>query len=135
MDSSNTTISNPRRRELYVRSLAHDAALNADGLAELWHPEGSFRIGGMPTVTGRDAVRGFFGQFFATGLFTKIEHDMKQVWDLPDALIYEADVIYTRPDGSTLRVPYTNVVRYRDGLFSDYRVYVDTKPLTADGAA
>ena len=124
------TITDSHRRDLYTRSLAFDAALDADALSELWHPEGSFQIGAMPRVAGRASVRAFFGQFFSSGLFTKIEHEMRHVWNLPDALIYEADVTYTRPDGSTLRVPYTNVVRYRDGLFSDYRVYIDTMPLT-----
>jgi ketosteroid isomerase-like protein len=125
-----TAINNARKRELYEQSLVHDAHLNADGLAELWHPEGTFQIGAMPPVAGRESIRAFFKQFFSYGLFTKLEHEMRTVWELPDALVYEAVAIYTRPDGSTLRSPYVNVVRHRDGLFGDYRVYIDTKPLT-----
>jgi hypothetical protein len=86
-------------------------------------------IGAMPRVTGRESVRAFFKQFFSYGLFTKLEHEMGAVWEHPDALIYEATAVYTKPDGSLLRVPYVNVVRHRDGLFGDYRVYIDTKPL------
>lgn len=123
------TIHDPVRRTLHERSLAYDAALDANGLAELWHPDGAVQIGAFPRVQGRTAVQGFFGQFFAMGLFTRLEHELASVWDLPDVLIYEATAIYTKPDGKVLRVPYTNVVRYRDGLFADYRVYIDTKPL------
>jgi len=59
----------------------------------------------MPRVTGREAIRAFFRQFFSMGLFTKLEHEMLEVWDLDEVLIYSAVAIYTRKDGSQLRSP------------------------------
>lgn len=127
----NTTFTHPERLHLWERSLVGDATLDAELLANLWHPQGSFQIGAMPQVTGREAIRGFFEQFFSMGLFARLDHELIEVWDLEDALIYSAVAVYTRADGSTLRVPYTNTVKYEDGLFGDYRVYIDTAPLMA----
>lgn len=126
--SALSTITDPTRRSLYERSLVADAALDADALAELWHEEGSVRIASNRPAVGRDAVRGFFSHFFSLGLFDKLEHEMHEVWNLEDALIYRADALYTRGDGM-IALPYVNVVKYRDGLLDDYRVFIDTKPL------
>ena len=54
---------------------------------------------------------------------------MIEVWDLEEVLIYSAIAIYTKPDGSILKTPYTNIVNYKDGLFCDYKVFIDTAPL------
>lgn len=129
-EAPNREIMHPERRALWERSLVADAELDAEALAALWHPEGAVQIGAIPQVTGRENVRSFFAGFFASGLFVRLEHEMLEVWDLDDVLIYSAVAIYTREDGSVLRVPYTNTVKYRDGLFYDYRVFIDTKPLT-----
>ena len=121
----------PQRRHLWERSLIGDATLDAGLLASLWHPQGSFQIGAMPQVKGQDAIRGFLERFFSMGLFTRLDHELLEVWDLEAVLIYTATALYTRADGSVLRVPYTNTVKYQDGLFADYRVYIDTAPLMA----
>lgn len=117
------------RQALWEKTLIGDAQRDADLLASLWHPEGSFQIGAMPPVNGRENIRGFFKHFFSMGLFVTLTHEMIEVWDLEDVLIYSATATYTRQDGSQLRLPYTNTVKYRDGLFWDYRVFIDTKPL------
>ncbi|HEU4411920.1 MAG TPA: nuclear transport factor 2 family protein [Polyangiaceae bacterium] len=127
--ASARAISDPIRKALYDRTLVYDATLDADGLAELWHPQGTVQIGSRPAVTGRENIRGFFAGFFAGGAFTKLEHEMIEVWDAPDALVYNATAIYTLADGGQVRVPYVNVVKYRDGLFFDYRVFIDPSPL------
>ncbi len=126
---SSRSVGDPARRALYDKSLVYDATLDADGLAELWHPQGTVQIGSNPAVTGRENIRGFFAGFFASGAFTKLEHEMIEVWDLPESLVYNATAIYTLTDGSQVRIPYVNVVKYREGLFFDYRVFIDTSPL------
>lgn len=125
----NTVISNSKRKALWEESLIYDANLNGEGLGRLWHANGSVQIGANPKVDGNKNIAAFFNQFFSYGLFTKLEHEMIEVWDLEDVLIYNALAIYHRPDGSILKVPYTNIVKYKDDLFYDYRVFIDTSPL------
>lgn len=129
--SPKAEFTDPLRRDLYERSLVGDAEKRADLLGQLWHPEGSVQLGAFPRVTGRENVEAFFAQFLGNPLLTSLTHEMKEVWELPEVSIYTATAIYDLADGSQLRVPYTNVVRYRDDLFHDYRVFVDTAPLMA----
>ncbi len=124
-------IQKPLRLILWEKSLVFDSNLDGDGLGTLWHPEGTFQIGAMPVVKGSQNIAAFFKQFFSYGLFTKLDHEMIEVWDLEDVLIYNATAIYTKPDGSILKVPYTNIVKYKDNLFWDYRVFIDTAPLNS----
>ena len=107
------------------------AEKRADLLAELWHPEGSVQLGAFPRVSGRENVKAFFARFLGNPMLESLKHEMIEVWEMPDASIYTAIAIYDLADGSQLRVPYTNIVRYRDDLFHDYRVFVDTAPLVA----
>ena len=126
-----TAFADPVRRDLYERSLVGDAEKRADLLGDLWHPDGSVQLGAFPRVQGRQNVEAFFAQFLGNPLLASLTHEMEQVWELPDASIYTATAIYDLADGTQLRVPYTNIVRYRDDLFHDYRVFVDTAPLMA----
>jgi hypothetical protein len=125
----NNQITNKERKALYEKSLIYDATLDGSGLGSLWHPKGKFQIASFPQVEGNQNIAGFFNQFFSYGMFTKLEHEMLEVWDLDDVLIYSALAVYTRPDGSILKTPYTNIVKYKDGLFWDYKVFIDTAPL------
>ena len=124
-------INDPIRRDLYERSLVADECLDSDALAELWHPEGSFQLGAQSVVTGRDGVRANFAGFFSLGLFTSLTHEMLEVFDLTEILIYRALVTYLREGASPLTVPYMNAITYRDGLFDRYEVFIDTAPLFA----
>lgn len=125
----NTQIINPMRKELYEKSLIFDENLDGTNLGKLWHSEGKFQIASLPQVIGNQNIAGFFNQFFSYGLFTKLNHEMIEVWDLEDVLIYNANAIYTKSDGSILTIPYTNIIKYKDNLFWDYKVFIDTSPL------
>ena len=86
-----------------------------------------FRFGSTPAVTGKaqvvQAVAGFFGS--VQGL----QHRVTKVWQEPDAVICEGEVAYTRRDGRAIVAPFLNVLRVREGLVRDYRVYVDASAL------
>jgi SnoaL-like domain len=127
--SSSTAIQDPQKRALWEKSVVADANLDANALAELWHPEGSVQIASNPRVTGRENVRQFFGGFFGLKLFKKLEHKMIEVWELPDATIYNATATYTLQDNSQVSLPYVNVVKCKDGLFFDYKVFIDASAL------
>jgi hypothetical protein len=50
---------------------------------------------------------------------------------LPDAAICIGVVTYTRHDGSTLQVPFANVMKLRPGGIHDYRIFTDNSALFA----
>jgi hypothetical protein len=53
------------------------------------------------------------------------------MWSFDDVVIAEMNVRYERLDGRKVTLPCCNVFRVRDGLVSDYRVYVDLGPVYA----
>jgi ketosteroid isomerase-like protein len=50
------------------------------------------------------------------------------MWSVDDVVITEMAVDYERLDGRKVTLPCCNVFRVRDGLISDYRVYLDIGP-------
>ena len=66
-----------------------------------------------------------------------ISHDITGLWRIDggagadDVILTELQVHYTRLDGGELTLPCFNAFRVRDGLISDYRVYMDMTPVYA----
>ena len=108
------------------------AALDAKdvpALAALMTDDVRLRLGNVDVVKGKSEF------VEASHAFNKsvagVRHNVINVWSDRDALIVELEVDYTRLDGGELTLPCCNVFRLRDGLVSDYRVYMDITPVYA----
>ena len=110
-------------RELFRCVDARDGGAWLEFLAD----DACFRFGNAPAVEGRDAIREAVTAFFAS--ISGLRHDVLESWCYPDAIICRGDVTYTRLDGSSLTVPFANVLRLRGDLIRDYLVYADTSEL------
>ncbi len=102
-----------------------DAAAFAAFLAE----DARFAFGNLPAVAGRDAIREFVAGFFAS--IRAVSHSVPDAWQSGDALTCCGEVTYTRHDGSTLSVPFANVLLMAGDRVRDYRIYADTSALYA----
>jgi len=85
------------------------------------------------TVTGRDAVKEVMLHFWGT--IERMHHGFTHVLESGDQAVLEADVTYTRLDGSSVVIKSGTVIRRQDGLIADQRIYVDLTPLFAGAAA
>ena len=47
----------------------------------------------------------------------------------------EAEAIYTRKDGSEVKLPVTTTLRMKGDLVQDWRVFLDISPVYAEGGA
>jgi ketosteroid isomerase-like protein len=102
-----------------------DAAAFAGFLAE----DARFRFGNLPAVEGRAAIREFVAGFFAG--IRAVSHRVPDVWQADDTVICRGEVTYTRHDGSTLTVPFANVLLMAGDRVRDYRIYMDASALHA----
>lgn len=102
---------------------------DADGFAACFTPEGKFRFGNAPTVTGREGISSTVGEFFAA--LDSLRHEILDVWEQGDVAICEAEVVYRRKDGHEVMLPATTIGRKDGELFHDYRIYMDVNPLFA----
>ena len=87
------------------------------------------RLGNADLVEGKTMFREATAAFVAS--ITAIRHEITSMWSVDDVVIAEMDVHYERLDGRKVTLPVCNVFRVRDGLVSDYRVYLDIGPVYA----
>jgi ketosteroid isomerase-like protein len=80
-------------------------------------------------VTGREVVREVMLHFWGT--IERMHHGFTHVLESDDQAVLEADVTYTRLDGSSVVLKSGTVIRRQDGLIADQRIYVDLAPLFA----
>lgn len=103
--------------------------MDAVAFAEFFEPEATFRFGNFPPVSGRAAIAQSTAAIFAT--LGAVRHYVEERWLLPDAAIVTGTVTYTRLDGSTLQVPFANVMKPRAGKIHGYFIFVDNSALFA----
>ena len=87
------------------------------------------RLGNADTVEGKAEFLEATATFVAS--ISTIRHEITCMWTFDDVVIAEMDVHYERLDGRRVTLPCCNVFRVREGLVSDYRVYLDIGPVDA----
>ena len=92
-------------------------------------PDATFCFGNNPTIAGRAAIEAAVEGFFKA--IKAVSHCLENQWALPDAAICTGVVTYTRHDGSTLRVPFANVMKLRASGIHDYLIFTDNSALFA----
>jgi ketosteroid isomerase-like protein len=115
----------PARATLFADIDSMDPDRFADHLAE----DVRFRFGNADPVHGRAAVRDVWASF-CEGI-DGVRHDPVAQWEEGDAVIAEAEVTYTRKDGSRVSLPVVTIYRSSGELIEDYRVFMDVAPLFA----
>ena len=115
----------PDRSQLF----ADIDAMAPDAFAQHLAEDAVMRFGNADPVHGRDAIRDVWGGFCAG--IDGVSHAVVEQWAVGEATIVEADVTYTRKDGSQVTVPVVTIYRAPGELIADYRVFIDLAPLAA----
>jgi uncharacterized protein (TIGR02246 family) len=100
---------------------------DADGFAEFLTKDAVFRFGNGGPAQGRDAVRDAVAQFFAG--VKALKHTVHESWTVPGAAVMHGEVTYVRHDGSSLTVPFANVLKLEGERVRDYLVFADASQL------
>ena len=88
-----------------------------------------FRFGSAPLVRGRAAIQAAVEGFFGT--IAGCSHHVQKTLASGSTLVCEGDVTYTRVDGSSITLPFTDVFEYDGELINHYKIYMDISPLYA----
>ena len=89
--------------------------------------EANFKFGNMPVVSGKDAIFEFVAGFFQA--IKAISHTNFEVWELEGIRFINATVTYTRLDGSTLTVNFSNTFKLKGDKIKDYLIFIDNSEL------
>ncbi len=102
-----------------------------EGFLSFLDPEVVFRFGNSDPTRGREATRKVIEVFFSS--VAGLRHRLDDIWHVEQksTCICRGEVLYTRLDGTELRVPFANVFRLRDGGIREYSIYVDASQLYA----
>ena len=101
-----------------------------------WYVEdASFRFAGHPPVIGKAAISEMLSGFFGT--IAAMHHARTGVWIGRDgkSAVWEAEVSFTRREGSVVVLPAMSALRLADGLVRDFRFVMDPAPIYAADAA
>jgi len=100
---------------------------NAEAFTGFLTADACFYFGNASPVVGRESIGEAVAAFFDA--IRALAHNRGEHWSLPGTEIVTGEVCYTRLDGSTLTVPFCNLLTMRGDLIRDYRVYVDNSQL------
>ena len=103
--------------------------LDADAIAANFTDDGKFRFGSQPPAEGKQAVRDALAQFFAT--IQAMHHENTGLWlgDDGNSAVWEADVTYTRQNGTQVTLPCASILRSRSDQIYDFRMNMDISPV------
>ena len=103
-------------RDKWVRELLRCVdAKDSDGWLEFLAPDACFRFGNAATVEGKSAIREAVAGISQPASRT-LRHELAETWSHPGSVICRGEVTYTRLDGSTLCVPFVNVLKLDGSL-------------------
>lgn len=102
---------------------------DAEGFALFFTDIATFRFANAPAVSGKDNIRKAAHDFFIK--IKALRHHVTGVWEVGDIVICEGDVTYTRQDDTTITLPFVDILRMKEDLIADYRIYMDISPLSA----
>lgn len=115
-------------RELFSSIDARDTEKFSSFLSE----KCGFRFGNMPLVSGSAAISEFVAGFFDS--VKSLEHEIHEIWMIPNGVVCHGMVSYTRHNDSVLTVPFCNVFKTEDGKIHEYLIFADTSQLYVQGS-
>ena len=111
--------------------------MDAGTFANAFTEDGTFRFGNSEPVVGIVHVEQSVSEFFSMlgGLSHHVTGVWSGNWEGGEVISVEADVTYTRKDGTlTQAIPATSTLRMEGDRIKDYRAFVDISPLFAESA-
>jgi hypothetical protein len=88
-----------------------------------------FRFANGPAAVGHAAIGAAVDGFWAS--IKASEHEVLHHWGDATSAVCEGTCLYTRHDGSTLRLPFVDVLHFRGDKARQYFIYMDITPLYA----
>jgi hypothetical protein len=110
-------------------------SMDAAAVAEAFSSEGTFRFGNSAPAVGRREIEQSCAHFFS--MIGGLHHDITGLWtgswDGGEVRSVEANVTYTRQDGTLIEpLPATTTLRMRGDQVEHCCIFVDVSPLFAD---
>jgi ketosteroid isomerase-like protein len=100
---------------------------DAAAFGELISDDCRFRFGNQEFISGKEPVMRYVAGFF--GSIQDLRHEILDTWSVDDAIICQGYVTYIRHNGSSLTVPFANVLKLAASQIREYLIFADTSAL------
>ena len=90
-------------------------------------PDARFRFGSAPAAEGQTAIAQAVDRFIAG--VASLSHRVLDLWEMPGHVICRGEVRYQRLDGTSVQVPFCDVLALRGDKIAHYEIYLDPTPL------
>lgn len=89
--------------------------------------DANFKFANMPVVKGKEEIGKFLEGFFKS--IKSLKHKNLEIYEIEGIRFVNGNVTYTRHDGSTLSVDYSNTFKLKGDKIFDYLIFVDNSEL------
>jgi hypothetical protein len=89
--------------------------------------ETAFRMGNSETVTGKDAIVAWVGQYL--GSVAGMKHDILEEFYNDDTAALRVNVTYTMNSGASFTLPAITRTRIKGDKVVEYLIYMDPSPV------
>jgi ketosteroid isomerase-like protein len=104
-------------------------AKDTRGFLAYLHEDCEFRFANGPAAMGHGEISAAVDRFWAS--IAGSRHQVLHGWSDATSAVCEGTCTYTRHDGSTLTLPFVDVLHFRDDRAARYCIYMDVTPLYA----
>jgi len=89
--------------------------------------DANFKFANLPVVIGQKNIGEFLDGFFRS--IKSLAHRNLEIYEIEGIRFVNGNVTYTRHDGSTLSVDYSNTLKLKGDKIHDYLIFVDNSEL------
>jgi hypothetical protein len=110
-----------------VRLFGRGEAFDSEGFIGFFTDKPMYQFGnGEPCLT-KDAIKASIDGFF--GAVDALYHDVRNLWEVGDCVFVEMDVIYWRKDGTSIKLPCADILRFEGDKIQELRIFMDANPI------
>ena len=114
------------RSDLVKRMFAAAEANDVDTYVSYFTKDAVYKVGNFDPVIGPEGIRQFATPVLQT--FSKVTHDIKNMWEVGDTVIIELEVTYTRKDGKVTKLPCMDIIRFEGDKTKSLQAFLDVSP-------
>lgn len=101
--------------------------MDVDGYVSHFADDATFRFGNYEAVHGPKEIAETCRNFLET--IDGLRHDVLERWDIDDATVLRIKIHYVRKDARTVTIPLAIILKWGEGLVTDYQIYADVAPV------
>lgn len=115
------------RAAIVKQMLAASDRMNVEESLKFCTDNVIYQFGNFPVVFGKQGIRDSSAGFLQN--FKTLKHNVLAMWEEGNVVIVQLEVTYTRHDNKVFTLPCCNIIKMKDNLVQEMRIYMDINPV------